>query len=159
EAPFPAWRRDNEGRLVWVNAAYARAVDATSAEDAVSRGIELLGEEVKGSLRRALFDRPRARERSHAIMEGERRALDIVEQRLSDSVSGIVIDVSALDAAEVELRRHIESHAATLDRVTTAVAICRQDKRLAFHNRAYETLWGLDPQWLAQGPSDSEILD
>lgn len=159
EAPFPAWRCDNEGRLVWVNAAYARAVDATSAEDAVSRGIELLGEEVKGSLRRALFDRPRARERSHAIMEGERRALDIVEQRLSDGVAGIAIDVSALDAAEVELRRHIESHAATLDRVTTAVAICGPDKRLAFHNRAYETLWGLDPQWLAQGPSDSEILD
>src|SRR5690606_34804307 len=46
EAPFPAWRRDKGGRLVWVNAAYARAVDATSAEDAVSRGIELLGAEI-----------------------------------------------------------------------------------------------------------------
>lgn len=159
QAPFPAWRRDREGNLVWVNAAYARAVDAETPEEAVTRGIELLGEEVQGALRRALFDNTRARERSHAIMEGERRALDVVEQRLSDGVAGIAIDVSDLDQAEAALRRHIDSHAATLDRVTTAVAICGPDKRLAFHNRAYDALWSLDPQWLDQGPADGEILD
>lgn len=159
QAPFAAWRRDGEGNLVWVNAAYARAVDAASPDDAVTRGLELLGEETLATLRRTLFDRSRARERSHAIMAGERHALDIIEQRLSDGVAGIAVDVSDLDEAEAELRRHIESHAATLDRVTTAVAICGPDKRLTFHNRAYETLWGLDPQWLDGGPSDNEILD
>ncbi|MBO6632939.1 PAS domain-containing sensor histidine kinase [Parvibaculum sp.] len=158
-APFPAWRRDDENRLVWVNAAYARAVDAASPEDAVTRSLELLGEETLSALRRVLFDRSRARERSHAIMAGERRALDILEQRISDGIAGVAIDVSDLDEAEAELRRHIESHAATLDRVTTAVAICGPDKRLTFRNRAYETLWGLDPQWLDGGPSDSEVLD
>ncbi len=158
-APFPAWRRSDDGALVWVNAAYARAVDAASPEDAVARGLELLNEETLSSLRRALFDRARARERSHAIMAGERRALDIVEQRMSDGVAGIAIDVSDLDEAEAELRRHIESHAATLDRVTTAVAICGPDKRLTFRNRAFETLWGLDPHWLDGGPSDGEMLD
>lgn len=158
-APFPAWRRDEGARLVWVNDAYARAVDAASPEEAVSQGLELLNEETLAALRRALFDRQRARERSHAIVTGERRALDITEQRLSDGVAGIAIDVSDLDAAEGKLRRHIESHAATLDRVTTAVAICGPDKRLTFRNRAYETLWDLDPQWLDGGPSDNEILD
>jgi len=158
-APLPAWRRDGEGKLAWVNTAYAEAVDAASPEEAVMKGLELLNEETLSALRRALFDRPRARERSHAIMAGERRALEIVEQRVSDGVAGVAVDVSALDEAEGELRRHIESHAATLDRVTTAVAICGPDKRLAFHNRAFETLWGLDPQWLDQGPSDGEILD
>ncbi|MEQ8268652.1 MAG: PAS-domain containing protein [Parvibaculum sp.] len=158
-APFPAWRRGEDGALVWVNAAYARAVDAASPADAVTRGLELLGEETLSALRRGLFDRSRARERSHAIMAGERRALDIVEQRLSDGIAGVAIDVSDLDEAEAELRRHIESHAATLDRVTTAVAICGPDKRLTFRNSAYETLWGLDPQWLDGGPADGEILD
>lgn len=158
-APFPAWRRSEEGRLEWVNEAYARAVDATSPEDAIMRGIELLNEEVLATLRRRLFDRTRATERSHAIMAGERRAIEVIEQRVEDGFVGIAVDVSALDAAEAELRRHIESHAATLDRMATAVAICGPDKRLKFHNRAFETLWGLEHDWLDSEPTDGEILN
>ncbi len=158
-APFPAWRRNEEGKLVWVNDAYARAVDATTPEDAIVRGLELLGEDLLASLRRRLFDRNRASERTHAIMAGERRAIEVFEQRVSGGLAGIAVDVSALDATEAELRRHIESHAATLDRVTTAVAICGPDKRLKFRNRAFENLWGLDPQWLDAEPTDGEMLD
>ncbi|MCE9650029.1 MAG: PAS-domain containing protein [Parvibaculum sp.] len=159
KAPFPAWRRNEEGRLAWVNEAYARAVDAASPEDAVVRGLELLNEEVLATLRRRLFDRARASERTHAIMAGERRAIEVFEQRVTGGLAGVAVDVSALDSAEAELRRHIESHAATLDRVTTAVAICGPDKRLKFRNRAFETLWGLDPAWLDTEPTDGEILD
>jgi signal transduction histidine kinase len=158
-APFPAWRRNEEGRLAWVNAAYARAVDAQTPEDAVLRSLELLDEDVLASLRRRLFDREQASERSHAIMAGERRGIEVFEQRVEGGTAGIAVDVTALDAAEAELRRHIQSHAATLDRVTTAVAICGPDKRLKFRNRAFESLWDLDPQWLDTEPTDSEILD
>ncbi len=158
-APFPAWRRNEEGKLVWVNAAYARAVDAATPQDAVERGLELLSEDILALLRRRLFDQSRASERAHAIMAGERRAIEVFEQRVSEGFAGLAVDVSALDATEAELRRHIESHAATLDRVTTAVAICGPDKRLKFRNRAFETLWGLDPQWLDAEPTDSEMLD
>ena len=123
------------------------------------RGLELLNEEVLATLRRRLFDQNSAKERTHAIVTGERLALEIVEQRVSEGIVGIAIDVSKLDAAEGELRRHIESHAATLDRVTTAVAICGPDKRLKFRNRAFESLWGLESAWLDSEPTDSEILD
>lgn len=158
-APFPAWRRNEQGKLIWVNKAYAEAVEAASPEAAVAAGLEMLGEDTLATLRRALYDKPRASERSHAIMAGERRAIEVSEQRLSKGFAGIAVDVSALDNAEMELRRHIESHAATLDRVTAAVAICGPDKRLAFRNRAFETLWGLEPSWLDSGPTDGEILD
>jgi len=158
-APFPAWRRNEQGKLIWVNKAYAEAVEAASPEAAVAAGLEMLGEDTLATLRRALYDKPRASERSHAIMAGERRAIEVSEQRLSNGFAGIAVDVSALDNAEMELRRHIESHAATLDRVTAAVAICGPDKRLAFRNRAFETLWGLEPSWLDTGPADGEILD
>ena len=40
--PSPVWVRDIAGALVFANAAYARAVEAKDANDAVSHGIELL---------------------------------------------------------------------------------------------------------------------
>lgn len=159
EVPCPAWRRDGEGRLVWVNKAYATAVDATSPEDAVSRELELLGEEALGAMRRTLFDKPRVKSRTHAIMSGERRALDVVESHLDGGTAGIAIDVTAEENLQDDLKRHIDSHAETLNRLNTAVAICGPDKRLKFRNHAFEELWGLEPQWLDEEPTDSAILD
>ena len=42
EAPMPIWLRDDSGALVWVNAAYAAAVEAKDAGEAVAHGLELL---------------------------------------------------------------------------------------------------------------------
>lgn len=159
QAPFPFWHRNAEGALIWVNAAYARAVDAKDAKDAVERACELLSEETLALLRDKLDSDARFRQRSYAVVAGERRALDIVSIKLDEGSAGMAIDVTALDEAEVELKRHIDAQAATLDRVATAVAICGPDKRLKFYNQSYAKLWKLDPEWLDTGPSDSEILD
>ena len=40
--PAPVWARDAAGRLTWVNAAYARAVEARDGADAVARNLEIL---------------------------------------------------------------------------------------------------------------------
>jgi PAS domain-containing protein len=40
--PAPVWARDAAGRLTWVNAAYARAVEARDDTDAVARNLEIL---------------------------------------------------------------------------------------------------------------------
>ena len=40
--PAPVWTRNTAGKIVFANAAYARAVDAENGADAVARGIELL---------------------------------------------------------------------------------------------------------------------
>ena len=40
--PSPVWARDATGRLTWVNAAYARAVEARDGGDAVARNLEIL---------------------------------------------------------------------------------------------------------------------
>jgi len=158
-APFPAWQRDRQGALLWVNEAYAQAVEARDAADAVTRNLELLSEETLSNLRRTLLDQPRFQLRSHAIMAGERRAVDVIEARSGEGSFGMAIDLSSLEKIETELRRHIDSHAATLDRMSTAVAICGADKRIKFRNRAFEQLWSLDPSWLSTEPTDGEILD
>ena len=53
--PAPVWARDADGRLIFVNAAYARAVEAEDPADAVTRELELLD--------RAARDEARARAR------------------------------------------------------------------------------------------------
>src|SRR5262245_60561061 len=40
--PSPVWARDEAGKLIYVNTAYARAVDARDAGEVVERGIELV---------------------------------------------------------------------------------------------------------------------
>jgi signal transduction histidine kinase len=56
-------------------------------------------------------------------------------------------------------KRHAASHDETLNHIADAVAIFSKDKRLTFHNRAFAELWGLEPAWLAEQPTHSEILD
>ena len=40
--PSPVWMRESNGALAWVNAAYAKAVEAADPREAVARGVELL---------------------------------------------------------------------------------------------------------------------
>ena len=51
--PSPVWTRDAAGRLTFVNAAYARAVEAKSAADAVERRLELLDSAARESIAQA----------------------------------------------------------------------------------------------------------
>ena len=56
--PAPVWARDPDGRLIFVNSAYARAVEAEDAADAVARELELLDR----AAREDLTHRPRRRQ-------------------------------------------------------------------------------------------------
>jgi len=156
-APLPVWLRSTDGKLVWVNRAYAASVEAPDGEVAVARGIELAGS--------ASIDRSHARSetgcsgRVRAVVAGRMSALDIYEVPVADGAAGFAIDMTALDHAEKELDRHIRAHTSTLNKLDTAIAIFGPDQRLAFHNAAYASLWPLDPDWLDTHPTDSEILD
>lgn len=156
---MPAWRRDSDGKLEWVNQAYVRAVDLGSVEEVVDKGAELLSDEVLEKARHAIAAGETCQQRMHAIVSGERRALHVTDMCLSSGSAGVAVDVTDLDNAEGELKRHIEAHSGTLDRLATPVAIFGADKRLKFFNKAYLKFWGLDADWLATEPLDSEVLD
>jgi len=158
-APFPFWQHDEEGNLTWANPAYIRAVDAKDLEDVLTRGAELIGEENKKAAHQKVLDGGVVRERTYAVIAGERRAVDVVTMKIQGGIGAMAMDVSELDDAQAELKRHIDAHAATLDKVATAVAICGPDQRLKFYNQAYAKLWELDPGWLKSEPTDGEILD
>jgi len=66
---------------------------------------------------------------------------------------------AALEADQGALKRHMEAHTRTLDRIGTAVAIFSTDQRLRYFNQAFTDLWKLDEPWLEAGPTEGEILD
>ena len=156
-APLPVWLRDTEGKLLWVNRAYAASVDAPDGEVAVSQGSELAG---RANLDRAGASAETGRTgRVRAVINGAMRALDIYEVPVADGAAGFAMDITALDTAEKELDRHIKAHTSTLNKLDTAIAIFGPDQKLKFHNAAYAALWPLDPDWLDTNPTDGEILD
>ncbi|SHO64889.1 Signal transduction histidine kinase [Pseudoxanthobacter soli DSM 19599] len=79
--PHPMWVRDGNGRLTWVNTAYARAVESPDPAAAVAAGAELLDTQGRHAVAtaRAHAEGEEARVRLAAISAGERRMFDVVE--------------------------------------------------------------------------------
>lgn len=156
-APFPIWLKDIAGETIWVNDSYIRAVEAKDVDAVIAGKVEIVDdtriEAPQGDKAASL------KGRAHAVIGGRKCALDVHEIPLPDGSARFAIDVTEIENARKELKRHIQGHANTLDKLDTAIAIFGQDQRLRFHNSAYAELWGLDPDWLALAPTDGEILD
>ncbi len=159
--PFPIWRRGADGGLVDCNRAYAAAVDS-SGETAVEEGRELAGAAAKALARKAMDGGQAASESRHVVVSGSRRWLDLTEAPLGGDTPilvGFARDLTDLEAAQAELRRHIAAHAAVLERIAVAIAIYGPDRRLTFFNTAFSQLWHLEEEWLATQPLIEEVMD
>jgi signal transduction histidine kinase len=157
--PSPVWVRDDAGKLIYVNAAYARAVDARDAGEAIERGTELFDRAARTDLFRAHESEQTFSGRLPAIVGGGRVMLDALTVPTRRGSAGIAIDATEPDILRAELTRMVDAHRRTLDYLTTGVAIFGADQRLTFYNTAFRSLWDLDVGSLDQGPSDSSVLD
>lgn len=161
-APIPAWRRNAELELVWVNRAYVETVEAPSAADVIKQQIELDNSIKKLAAAVAEESKPND---SHVVVNsrGERRVLRIIETPLHGSgdaaLGGYAIDITELDKTKVDLRQHIDANQRTLDQIQTAVAIFGASQNLVYHNRAFQELWSLDEAELSGRTYHGEILD
>jgi len=155
----PVWTRGPEQNLVWVNAAYAHAVDAKSPHDAVTRQLELLDRQSLDAVTRAREVGKIWRQRRHLVVAGERRLMEVFETSLPVGAGGVAADLSELEILSANHARQMESHIRTLDQLATGVAIFDHAKKLVFANAAYRQLWSLDAGFLDQHPGDAEILD
>ena len=157
--PQPVWLRGEDRRIVWVNQAYAQAVEAKSPEDALTREVELLDHRQRSEVESGLARASHYRGRLPAVIAGTRAAIDIFETRTGHGAAGVAIDMSELEALRADLERQMKAHVLTLDQLPTAVVIFDREQRLAFHNEAYRQLWNLDAAFLASQPTEAEILD
>ncbi len=157
--PAPVWARDADGRLIFVNAAYAGAVEAEDATDAVTRELELLDSDARAELVKARADGKRYAGRLAAIVAGQRRIFDVVNAPSGTGSAGMAIDRTEVAAMRAELGRRIEAHRRVLDQLATGVAIFDVDRKLTFYNAAFRSLFELDAGLLDQTPTDSAVLD
>ncbi|EJW09590.1 sensor protein [Rhodovulum sp. PH10] len=157
--PAPVWMRDGAGQLQLVNAAYARAVEAPDATVVLGSGTELLDTGERETVARTLAAGREFRGRLPAIVAGSRRVMDVLEVPVTQGRIGIAIDATEAERLRAELDHILAAHRRTLDHLATGVAIFGADRRLAFYNTAYRTLWDLDPAFLAEQPSDGQVLD
>ena len=157
--PHPAWMRNADGRLTWVNGAYARAVEASDAATAVRAGLELLDRTEREAAGRARREGSPFAVRAPAIVAGQRRTLDIVELPAATGFAGFATDMSELEAVRADLQRQMDAHVRTLDRLKTAVAVFDGSQRLVYRNSGFDALWSLEAGFLDGQPTDGEILD
>ena len=157
--PAPVWGRDVNGRLVFVNQAYARAVEAKDSADAVAREMELLDRAARDELRCARTASEPFAGRLPAIAAGERRIFDVVDAPSGAGSAGMAIDRTEVETMRTELARMIEAHRRVLDQLATGVAIFNVDRKLIFYNSAFRSLFELDAGLLDQSPTDTVVLD
>jgi signal transduction histidine kinase len=157
--PAPVWARDALGRLTWVNAAYARAVEARDGADAVERNLEILDPAAREVAAHVRSSGQSYEARLPVIVAGTRRILQVIDRASPGGSAGIGIDVTEVEAMRAELARMTEAHRRTLDQLSTAVAMYSAEQRLTFYNAGFRVLWGLDPAFLDSGPTDSAVLE
>lgn len=156
---MPMWMRDIEGRLAWVNAAYAKSVEAADTATAVAENRELLGTVARQRVDRERTDGVRFHDRLSTVVDGDRHVFDVTDVRGAGGSAGVALDVSEIEAVRAELGRTVESHAETLDHLNTAVAIFDPQMKLRFYNQAFQKLWDVDASFLEKAPSNGLLLD
>jgi signal transduction histidine kinase len=157
--PAPVWARDTDGRLVFVNAAYARAVEAADAGEAVARELELLDSAARAELMRARAAGDTFKGRLPAIAKGERRIYDVIDSPGPAGSAGIAIDRTEAETMRAEVGRMVDAHRRVLDQLATGVAVFNIDRKLTFYNAAFRSLFDLDPAFLEHTPTDASLLE
>jgi signal transduction histidine kinase len=153
------WTRNAAGRLTFVNAAYARAVEARSAAEAVDRRLELLDQAARESIAQARLAGHAYSGRLRASIGGAKRTLDVLEFETEAGSAGIGVDATEVEIMRSALTRLADAHRRTLDQLPTGVAMFDASHRLTFYNEAYRTLWNLDAAFLDQRPTDSAVIE
>ena len=163
-APFPMWHRGPDLKLALVNSAYVAAVEGHSAEEVVTRGVELIdAAEGRPPRATALAARDSGRIKTNVIpvtLSGQRRMMRIVDVPMGEhGVAGYAFDIQDLEQTRSELGRFQEAQRELFDRLSAGVAQFAPDRSLIFYNQPFLRFFALFPEWLADHPEFDRVLD
>lgn len=156
---MPVWIRGSDGRLRWVNQAYARAVEIESPQMALAESAELFGTTAREDMMRHHAREPLFSGPVTTVVGGDRHVFKVTEASGDGASVGLAIDATKLEAVREQQVRMSRSHADTLDQLTTAVATFDAKQKLRFYNQAFQKLWQLDANFLDSAPDNTLLLD
>lgn len=158
-APLPAWLRDCDGKLYWVNQAFSKAVEGGSPQDVVEKGTEFLAETDRREVADAVSQYGLYTGKLSTVVDADRHIFDVTELAGQLGTAGLAIDVSETENIRRELRQTIDSQSETLDKLGTAVARFDPDTRLVYYNAAFKSLFELTDTFLQSDPDHVAFLD
>jgi signal transduction histidine kinase len=153
--PMPAWRRGLDGAVNWANRAYRALTEAGSSAEAV----ELFGEQARAQIMSQRDKHGMFSDQLSAVAGGNRHVFKVTDLSTAAGSGGIALDISDQEIIREEYERTLQSHADTLDQLTTAVAMFDTAQKLRFYNNAFQTLWSLDAAFLDSAPDTGSVLD
>lgn len=169
--PFPVWMRGPDMAIKMCNLAYAKALES-SREEVLAEQKELMQTSSKGGktlAQESIKSGQAGTARDHAVVNGSRRLLQIVErpypahtdpkQDQKYAMIGFATDVTSEEEKETELERHLVSHHEVMEHLGTAIGIFGPDTKLEFYNRAYQRLWEADEGFLDSKPTFSDLME
>lgn len=149
----PAFLRDGTGRLVFANAAYHDLARALGRKTSESQPAELVDYGLLQRNRAVLGDARKPQ--STMVTLGEIGDFEVVDFPVNGGSAGYLHarqDSAPRDAGLSHL-------SAIIDALATPIAIFNTNRELVQFNRAYCTLWDIDPTWLKLGMDERAILD
>jgi signal transduction histidine kinase len=157
--PMPLWLRAPDGKLKWVNRAYAETVEASDPAAAIREGREMLGTQARETMHLNHLAHPVFAQTLSAVVRGDRKLFAVTEYAGKAGAAGLAADRSEIEAVRAEYEHTLRGHSDTLDQLTTAVAIFDTEQKLRFFNQAFQKLWGLDASFLNSAPDNAFLLD
>ena len=153
------WVRDTQGTLTYLNQSALQLLAARDIDAVLQAKDDVLEQTVRPEADRARKNQQAWSARMQGVVQGQQCIFDAFEYPLASGTFGIAYDVTALDSAHRDLERLRANQLRTLDQLPTAVAVFDSRMQLSFCNSAWQNLWRFDHGFIAQKPSDSEILD
>jgi PAS domain-containing protein len=162
--PHPVWLRDENLKLIYVNLAYAAALDST-IDDTLNGQLELakgiLGADGLDLARKVKTNFRREQSKQHLIVRGNRRYYELTEAPTSaiGGQLGYALDLSNAENSAEEIERQEKAFEEIMEYMGSAIAHYNKDKHLVFYNASFANLWNLQEDWLNTKPDYAAILE
>lgn len=157
--PSPVWIRSSDGKLAYVNPAYADAVEAGNADQVIKSNKQLFDSKERIQIHSELETKHKHHGLLPVVVAGDRRKMETTSISTNNGSAGIATDRGDVDLVRATLKHTIASHEQTFDHLGSAVAIFDSKQRLQFHNSSFQQLWGFSVEDLQGNPSNGDLLE